>query len=85
MSFMEKGITLEQLLTGFDFNKNLFRTFAGFFGSYAFGARDWYYTVMAILYLAIIGYLLLGVTGRRTPEPGGRLARRPCLCSSSTR
>ena len=58
MSFMEKGVTLGELLTGFDFNKNLFRTFAGFFGSYAFGARDWYYTVMAILYLAIIGYLL---------------------------
>lgn len=58
MSFMEKGVTLGELLTGFDFNKNLFRTFAGFFGSYAFGARDWYYTIMAILYLAIIGYLL---------------------------
>ncbi len=59
MSFMEKGITLRELLTGFDFNKNLFRTFAGFFGSYAFGARDWYYNVMAILYLTLLGYLLL--------------------------
>ena len=59
MSFMEKGVTLGELLTGFDFNKNLFRTFAGFFGSYAFGARDWYYTAMAVLYLTMIGYLLI--------------------------
>lgn len=59
MSFMEKGITLWELLSGYDFNKNLFRTFAGFFGSYAFGARDWYYTAMAVFYLAIIGCLLI--------------------------
>ena len=68
MSFMEKGITLEQLLTGFDFNKNLFRTFAGFFGSYAFGARDWYYMAIAVLYLAILAYLLVQAFRKRDSQ-----------------
>ncbi|MCI8598607.1 MAG: DUF2142 domain-containing protein [Lachnospiraceae bacterium] len=57
MSFYGKGITLKELLTQYEFNKNLFRTFAGFFGSYAFGERDWYYLVMGLLYLILLGYL----------------------------
>ena len=40
MRFFEKGISLGDLLTQYDFHTNLFRTFAGFFGSYAFrGSR----------------------------------------------
>ena len=58
MSFMEKGISLGDFFTQFEFNKNLFRTFSGFFGSYAFGAADWYYLVMGGLYLALLGYLM---------------------------
>ena len=69
MSFMEKGVTLGELLTGFDFNKNLFRTFAGFFGSYAFGARDWYYMAIAVLYLAILAYLLVQAFRKRDSQP----------------
>lgn len=68
MSFMEKGVTLGELLTGFDFNKNLFRTFAGFFGSYAFGARDWYYMAIAVLYLAILAYLLVQAFRKRDSQ-----------------
>ncbi len=55
MSFFGKGITLGELLTQYEFHKNLFRTFAGFFGSYAFGEGDWYYLLMGILYLTLWG------------------------------
>lgn len=58
MSFFGKGITLKELLTQYEFHKNLFRTFAGFFGTYTFGERDWYYLAMGALYLALLGYLL---------------------------
>lgn len=61
MSFMEKGITLGEFFTQFEFNKNLFRTFSGFFGSYAFGAADWYYVVMGGLYLVLCGYLVFRI------------------------
>lgn len=57
MSFFGKGITLGELLTQYEFHKNLFRTFAGFFGSYAFGEKDWYYLIMGILYLALLGHI----------------------------
>lgn len=55
MSFFGKGITLGDLLTKYEFHQNLFRTFSGFFGTYAFGERDWYYLVMGLLYLALLG------------------------------
>ncbi len=51
-----KGVALTELLTRYDFHKNLFRTFAGFFGTYTFGERDWYYLVMGILYGVLLGY-----------------------------
>lgn len=54
MRFYEKGISLWDLLTKFEFHKNLFRTFAGFFGSYAFGEADWYYIVMGVLYCLLL-------------------------------
>ncbi len=57
MSFFGKGITLGELLTKYEFNKNTFRTFAGFFGSYAFGEGDWYYWTMGILYAALLIWL----------------------------
>ena len=58
MRFFEKGISLGELLTQYDFHTNLFRTFAGFFGSYAFGAADWYYLVMGVLYLILLGRVI---------------------------
>ncbi len=74
MSFMEKGVSLKEFFTQFDFNKNLFRTFAGFFGSYAFGARDWYYLVMGILYLALLGYLIFHACASRDKRAGWEIA-----------
>ncbi len=58
MRFFEKGVSLWELLTKYDFHTNLFRTFAGFFGSYAFGEADWYYLVMGLLYLVLIGRVI---------------------------
>ena len=57
MSFFGKGITLGELLTKYEFHKNLFRTFAGFFGSYAFGEGNWYYLLMGLLYLSLLGWI----------------------------
>ncbi|MCI9133885.1 MAG: DUF2142 domain-containing protein [Lachnospiraceae bacterium] len=48
-----KGVTLGEFFRNYEFNKSLFRTLSGFFGCYAFGAEDWYYVVMGILYLAL--------------------------------
>lgn len=55
--FFEKGIGLGEMLTQYGFHRNLFCTFAGFFGSYAFGEKDWYYLVMGLLYLALLARL----------------------------
>lgn len=68
MNFIGKGVTLWEFLTKFDFNKNLFRTFAGFFGSYAFGASDWYYLLMGIVYLVLFGYLLYCIFAAKNPR-----------------
>lgn len=57
MSFFGKGITLGELLTKYEFHKNLFRTFAGFFGSYAFGEGNWYYIFMGLLYVLLLGWI----------------------------
>lgn len=57
MSFFGKGITLGELLTQYEFHKNLFRTFAGFFGSYAFGEGNWYYILMGLFYAALLGWI----------------------------
>lgn len=54
MSFFGKGITLGELLTQYEFNKNTFRTFAGFFGTYTFGEGNWYYWTMGILYILLL-------------------------------
>ena len=70
MSFMEKGVSLGEFLTKFEFNKNLFRTFAGFFGSYAFGARDWYYLLMGVLYLSFLGYVIFKAFVSRNKRVG---------------
>lgn len=70
MSFMAKGVSLEEFLTKFEFNKNLFRTFAGFFGSYAFGARDWYYLLMGMLYLSFLGYVIFKAFVSRNKRVG---------------
>lgn len=57
-----KGLTLKEFFSPeMEFNKNLFRTVAGFFGRYDFGAADWYYTAMAVLYLALFGCLIYEV------------------------
>lgn len=49
-----KGLTLKEFFDPKrEFNKTLFRTVAGFFGYYHFGAWDWYYAVMAGLYITL--------------------------------
>lgn len=72
MRFYEKGISLWDLLTKFEFHKNLFRTFAGFFGSYAFGEADWYYIVMGVLYILLLLRVLQRLWKQKSPFTGGR-------------
>lgn len=54
----QKGVPLSLFFGEMQFNKNLFRTFTGFFGNYHYGMADWYYTAMAILYIALIVCLI---------------------------
>lgn len=53
-----KGVPLSLFFGEMRFNQDLFNTFAGFFGNYNFGMAGWYYTAMAILYLALFGCLI---------------------------
>lgn len=53
-----KGVPLSLFFGEMEFNRNLFRTVAGFFGNYQFGMAEWYYMAMAALYLALFGCLL---------------------------
>lgn len=54
-----KGLTLKEFFSPkMEFNKNLFRTVAGFFGRYDFGAADWYYVGMAVLYICLFACLI---------------------------
>lgn len=53
-----KGVPLRLFFGEMEFNRTLFRTVAGFFGNYDFGVADWYYVIMAVLYLALFGCLI---------------------------
>jgi glucan phosphoethanolaminetransferase (alkaline phosphatase superfamily) len=80
ISFHAKGVTLKELLTQYDFNKNLFRTFAGFFGSYAFGEEDWYYIIMGILYIALLIRIIIRFRGMKDRQKWWEFAAAAFVC-----
>lgn len=63
-----KGIPLSLFFGEMEFNKTLFRSFTGFFGNFAFGAADWYYLAMGILYILLFGCLLYELVKMKEPK-----------------
>ncbi len=49
----EKGVTLKEFFVDWNFNGELFKNYFGYYGIYSLEAKDWYYGLMAVLYLAL--------------------------------
>lgn len=49
----EKGVTLKAFFNEWDFNKELFDNYFGYYGIYSLRANDWYYCLMRVLYLVL--------------------------------
>lgn len=49
----EKGVTLKEFFTEWNFNAELFKNYFGYYGIYSLRAEDWYYILMAVLYIAL--------------------------------
>lgn len=49
----EKGVTLKEFFTEWNFNAELFKNYFGYYGIYSLRAEDWYYVLMAALYIAL--------------------------------
>lgn len=57
----EKGVTLKEFFTEWNFNAELFKNYFGHYGIYSLRAEDWYYVLMAALYIALfasVGFLV---------------------------
>lgn len=51
----EKGVSLKEFFTEWNFNQELFRNYFGHYGIYSLRAKDWYYVLMGALYIALFG------------------------------
>ena len=51
----EKGVTLKEFFTEWNFNGELFKNFFGLYGIYSLKAKEWYYVVMGALYVCLLG------------------------------
>ena len=49
----EKGVTLKEFFTDWDFNGKLFKNYFGHYGIYSLEAENWYYSLMSVLYIAL--------------------------------
>ena len=74
-----KGVTLSHFFGKMQFNQNLFRTFAGFFGNYNFGMGSWYYIVMGALYIALFGCLIYELVKMKDKKKWMEFAA-VCIC-----
>ena len=50
-----KGVTLKEFFTEWNFNGELFKNYFGYYGVYSLEAKEWYYSLMTVLYLALFG------------------------------
>ena len=55
----EKGVTLGEFFTEWQFNQELFRNYFGHYGIYSLRAKDWYYVLMGALYITL--FAVVGV------------------------
>lgn len=51
----EKGVTLKEFFVDWNFNGELFKNYFGYYGIYSLEAENWYYVLMAVLYIALFG------------------------------
>lgn len=51
----EKGVTLKEFFKDWHFNRELFTNYFGYYGIYSLRAKDWYYHLMAALYVLLFG------------------------------
>lgn len=49
----EKGVTLKEFFTEWEFNKELFKNYFGYYGVYSLEAEEWYYFLMGAVYMAL--------------------------------
>ncbi len=49
----EKGVTLKEFFVDWNFNGELFKNYFGYYGIYSLEAQNWYYVLMAVLYIAL--------------------------------
>ncbi len=57
----EKGVSLKEFFTDWNFNGELLKNYFGYYGIYSLEAKPWYYALMGALYVALfvtIGVLL---------------------------
>lgn len=50
-----KGVTLKEFFKDWHFNRELFTNYFGYYGIYSLRAKDWYYNLMAVLYVILFG------------------------------
>lgn len=53
----EKGVSLKEFFTEWNFNAELFKNYFGYYGIYSLSAKGWYYVLMGALYVALFGTL----------------------------
>ena len=53
----EKGVSLKEFFKDWNFNGELFKNYFGYYGIYSLEAKDWYYILMAVIYLILFGTL----------------------------
>lgn len=53
----EKGVTLKEFFKDWKFNTELFKNYFGYYGIYSLRAEDWYYVLMAALYIALFAWV----------------------------
>ncbi len=72
-----KGVTLKEFFVDWNFNAELFKNYFGYYGIYSLEAKDWYYTLMAGLYIALFASvgLLVHQNIRRQKTAGESVLR----------
>ena len=73
----EKGVSLKEFFADWNFNEELFKNYFGYYGVYSLEAKDWYYVLMAVLYVLLLGTvgMLVHQQIKRTQMAGQSVVR----------
>lgn len=61
----EKGVSLKEFFTEWEFNRELFQNYFGYYGIYSLRAKDWYYVLMGALYIGLFAAIGISVYRNR--------------------